>query len=144
MGEEKYPDIIELKLKLHFSAKDSQIRQNMENNFETSQEVMERILAGKSVEGSLHYDASTGKIVIKAYNRQPRKRERDRLVIELENGWLKESAERLKFYCSEKKALDVPRILEAMERSIRTALAAYATDKLLEHYPTDKEIVDRV
>lgn len=111
---------------------------------EIPQEVLERLLSGKCVEGSLHYDATTGKIMFRAYNRQPRKREPDRLIIELENGWLKESAKRLKFFCSEKKALDVPRILEAMERSIRTALAAYATEKLLVHYPTDQEIIDRV
>ena len=108
------------------------------------QEVLERLLTGKCVEGALHYDATTGRIMFKAYNRKPRKREPDRLIIELENGWLKASAQRLKFFCSEKKALDVQRILEAMERSIRTALAAYATEQLLEHYPTDKEIVDRV
>ena len=116
----------------------------MRKFIEIPQEVLERLLSGKYVEGSLHYDAVTNKIMFRAYNRQPRKRMPDRLVIELENGWLKESAQRLKFFCTEKKSLDVPRILEAMERSIRTALAAYATDQILEHYPTDKEIVDRV
>ncbi len=116
----------------------------MRKFIEIPMEVLECLLSGKCVEGSLRYDAVTGKIMFRAYNRQPRKSEKDRLIIELENGWLKESAKRLKFYCTEKKTLDVPRILEAMERSIRTALAAYATDKLLEHYPTDKEIVDRV
>ena len=107
-------------------------------------EVLERLFEGKCVEGSLRYDAVEGKILFRAYQRQPRKREPDRLVCELENGWLKESAQRLKLFCSEKKSLGVPRILEAMERSIRTALAAYAADQLLEHYPTDREIIDRV
>ena len=107
-------------------------------------EVLERLLAGKCIEGSLHYDATTGKIMFRAYNRQPRKRQKDRLVVELENGWLKESVHRVKFYCSEKNSLPIPVILEAMERSIRNALAAYAAEHLLEHYPTDKEIVDRV
>ena len=46
-----------------------------------SEEVVARLVkSNKCVEGSLSYDRETGKITFKAYNRQARVREKDRLV----------------------------------------------------------------
>ena len=51
--------------------------------------VMAKLLEGKRVEGVLYIDQDTGKLTFKAYNRQPRDRQ-ERVVCQLENGWLKE------------------------------------------------------
>ncbi len=62
-------------------------------------EVVERLVEGKCVEGSLRRDEWTGKVTFRAYQRQPRDRH-ERVVCQLENGWLKESPLRYKFYNS--------------------------------------------
>ena len=67
-------------------------------------EVMERLVEGKCVEGSLRRDEWTGKVTFRAYQRQPRDRH-ERVVCQLENGWLKESPQRYKFYNSVRKDL---------------------------------------
>ena len=67
-------------------------------------EVMERLVEGKCVEGSLRRDEWTGKVTFRAYQRQPRERH-ERVVCQLENGWLKESPQRYKFYNSVRKDL---------------------------------------
>ena len=55
------------------------------------EEVLVRLVEGKYVEGSLHRDKWTGQITFRAYNRQSRKRKKDRLIRYLEHGWVKES-----------------------------------------------------
>ena len=138
MGEEKYPDVIELKLKLRFSPIRLTNLTNMRKFIEIPMEVLERLLAGKCVEGSLRYDAVTGKIVFKAYNRQSRQpgyvRPKDKLLASLEHGWLKESPKCIKYYCAVKKSIGIPRILCAMDREMKIATA----------HLVDREIVDRV
>ena len=62
--------------------------------------VMAKLLKEKRVEGVLFLDENTGKITFKAYNRQPRKREKDVMVKKLPWGWVKESVERVKVYGS--------------------------------------------
>ena len=101
-------------------------------------EVLECLLAGKCVEGSLRYDAVTGKIMFKAYNRQSRQpgyvRPKDKLIASLEHGWLKESPKCIKYYCAVKKSIGIPRIITAMEREM----------KIAKDYLMEREIVDRV
>ena len=65
---------------------------------------LERLVEGKCVEGSLRRDEWTGKVTFRAYQRQPRERH-ERVVCQLENGWLKESPQRYKFYNSVRKDL---------------------------------------
>ena len=76
----------------------------MQIKVEISQEVLAAVMDGKCVEGSLRRDEWTGKVTFRAYQRQPRHRY-DRVVCQLENGWLKESPQRYKFYNSVKKDL---------------------------------------
>ena len=69
-----------------------------------SMEALERLVDGKRVEGSLRRDEWTGVITFRAYNRQPRRHSRDRLLRKLPWGWVKESIERVKVFGSFPKA----------------------------------------
>ena len=99
---------------------------------EIPEEILVGLSEGRYVEGSLHRDQWTGKLTFKAYNRQPRKRHKDKLVCPLESGWLKESQQRIKFYSSVKKELGVAEIHNAMERDLNKAMSAMFMEKLHE------------
>ena len=71
------------------------------------EEVLVRLVSGKYVEGSLHRDKWTGMITFNAYNRLPRKRQKDELVKKTPWGWLKASIERVKRYSSVPKDLSL-------------------------------------
>ena len=101
---------------------------------ELPEEILVSLAEGKFVEGSLHRDKNTGRIVFNAYNRIPRNRKKDKLLASLEHGWLKESSTCIKYYCAVKKSIGIPRIISAMEREQRTAAS----------HLMDREIVDRV
>ncbi len=93
-------------------------------------EVLSRLLDYKYVEGSLHKCKKTGKIVFRAYNRQSRKIA-DRIILQLENGWLKESKTRYKFYNSVKKELGFRRVNLAMYRALKDAMEKLETEDLI-------------
>ena len=105
---------------------------------EIPEEILVGLAEGKFVEGSLHRDKFTGRIVFNAYNRESRKpgyvRPKDKLLASLEHGWLKESPKCIKYYCALKKSIGVPRIVTAMEREMKVAVS----------HLVDREIVDRV
>ena len=71
------------------------------------EEVLVRLVSGKYVEGSLHRDKWTGMITFNAYNRLPRKRQKDELLKKTPWGWLKASLERVKRYSSVPKELSL-------------------------------------
>ena len=50
-------------------------------------ELYKLLLSGKYVQGVLYMDQNTGRITFKAYNRQPRSREKDVLVKKLPWGF---------------------------------------------------------
>ena len=62
------------------------------------------------------------------YNRKP-KGSQDKVICLLENGWLKESPKRIKFYNSVKKGLDLMTIDHVMKRELKTAMRALLGDK---------------
>ena len=99
---------------------------------EIPEEILVGLAEGRYVEGSLHRDQWTGKLTFKAYNRQPRKRPKDKLVCPLESGWLKESRQRIKFYSSVKKELGVAEVHNAMERDLDKAMSELFMEKLHE------------
>ena len=117
-------------------------------------ELLQKLVMGKRVEGVLYMDEDTGKLTFKAYNRTcPKKRAKDRLICALENGWLKESPQRIKFYNSVKKEfynsvkkeLGVPRITEVMARELDAAMSAMIREKLAEfREKTIDEILEEV
>ena len=93
-------------------------------------EVVDRLKSDKFVEGSLHKDKKTGKIVFRAYVRQSRNRH-ERVICQLENGWLKESPKRIKFYTSVKKVLGFRRVSVAMHRDLKDAMSRLEVEELL-------------
>jgi RNA-splicing ligase RtcB len=95
-------------------------------------EVMERLVEGKCVEGSLRRDEWTGKVTFKAYQRQSRARQ-ERVVCQLENGWLKESPQRYKFFSSVKKDLSRRIVDVVMHRELKTAMQALEIEEILDH-----------
>ena len=101
---------------------------------EVPEEILVGLAEGKYVEGSLHRDKTTGRIVFNVYNRKPYKRKKDKLLASLEHGWLKESTKCIKFYCALKKSIGTARVIAALERENRVAVG----------HLVDREIVDRV
>ena len=83
--------------------------------------VMAKLLSGKRVEGALFVDESTGHLTFKAYNRQNRVRERDRLVKKLPWGWVKESMERIKVHASLPKEVGTADMLWLLDENTRDA-----------------------
>ena len=121
MSEEKYPDTIELKLTLRFS-ESSFNSTKMKYLIEISQENLERLQAGKYVEGSIRKDEQTGNLVFRAYNRKSVKRRKDVTICHLEHGWLKESSNRIKFFNSVDKKVGALQISKAMTRELEFAM----------------------
>ena len=84
-------------------------------------ELMTKLYVGKRVEGVLYMDENTGRLTFKAYNRQPRMREKDRLVKKLPWGWVKESLERIKVFGSFPKDMGTATIMGLLEEHTRDA-----------------------
>lgn len=94
-------------------------------------ETLERLVDGKYVDGSIHRDPMTGTLIFRAYNRQSR-RKKDRVIRQLENGWLKESPTRIKFYNSVKKELGFRLVSVAMHRELQDAMSTLEVEELLD------------
>lgn len=94
--------------------------------------VMAKLLEGKRVEGVLYLDQNTGKLSFKAYNRQARDRH-ERVVCQLENGWLKESPLRYKFYNSVRKDLGHRIVNVVMHRELNTAMEQLEIEEILDN-----------
>ena len=84
-------------------------------------ELLQRLVSGKRVEGVLYVDGDTGRLTFKAYNRQPKKREKDQLVKKLPWGWVKESLERIKVFGSFPKDVGTARVMGLLEEQTRDA-----------------------
>jgi hypothetical protein len=103
----------------------------MRKYVEIPMEAIDRLMGDKCVEGSLRRDKQTGRIIFKAYNRQPRDRH-ERVVCQLENGWLKESPQRYKFYNSVRKDLGRRMVDVVMHRELNTAMQALEIEEILD------------
>ena len=95
-------------------------------------ELMTRLYVGKRVEGVLYMDENTGRLTFKAYNRQPRVREKDQLVKKLPWGWVKESLERIKVFGSFPKDMGTARIITYLEDHTRVAKNAVIEREIIE------------
>ena len=103
----------------------------MKKFVDLAEEVIESLRNDKYVEGSLHKDKETGRIVFRAYVRLSRLRKPDKLLRPLEHGWLKESATRFKFYSSVKKELGYRLVSVAMHRDLKDAMSKLEVDEML-------------
>ena len=104
----------------------------MRKYIELSEEVIARLVCGKCVEGSLRRDEWTGKVTFRAYQRQPRIREKDRLVKRLPWGWVKESLLRVKRYSSLPKELTLPEKLAILDEENELAKNALIESYIIE------------
>ena len=84
-------------------------------------ELMTKLYVGKRVEGVLFMDENTGRLTFKAYNRQPRIRQKDSLVKKLPWGWVKESLERIKVFGSFPKDMGTATVMGLLEEHTRDA-----------------------
>ena len=82
---------------------------------EIPEEILVGLAEGRYVEGSLHRDQWTGRLTFKAYNRQPRCREKDRMIKKLPWGWVKESLERIKVYGSFPKDMGTAQVMGMLD-----------------------------
>ena len=92
--------------------------------------VMAKLLKEKRVEGVLFLDENTGKLTFKAYNRQPRVREKDRLVKKLPWGWVKESMERIKVFGSFPKEHNTAQVMGMLDEHTKDAKNALIDKEL--------------
>ena len=104
----------------------------MRKYIELSEEVIARLVCGKCVEGSLRRDEWTGKVTFRAYQRQSRIREKDRLVKKLPWGWVKESLLRVKRYSSLPKELTLPEKLAILDEENELAKNALIENYIIE------------
>ena len=95
-------------------------------------ELLKQLLNGKRVEGVLYLDENTGRITFKAYNRQPRIRERDVLVKKLPWGWVKESMMRIKVFGSFPKDVGTAQVMGLLEDNTRDAKNALIDRELID------------
>ncbi len=128
---------------------------------EMSQEVLAAIMNGKCVEGRLRLSESkmeqdpillsvsklerssglrkqlssqgTHQVIgFAPYNRKPRGSQ-DKLICQLENGWLKESPKRIKFYNSVKKELGRRMVDVVMHRELKSAMEVMEIQEILDN-----------
>ena len=100
----------------------------MRKFIEIPMEVLEHLVDGKCVEGSIRRDVWTGRIIFKAYNRRPRVRHKDKLIKKLPWGWVKRSTQRLKVYGSFPEDLGAAKVMSLLDEHTRDAKTA-----LIEH-----------
>ena len=103
----------------------------MRKYVEIPMEAIDRLMSDKCVEGSLRRDKQTGRIIFRAYQRQPRDRH-ERVVCQLENGWLKESPQRYKFYNSVRKDLGRRLVDVVMHRELNAAMQVLEVEEILD------------
>ena len=88
---------------------------------QSAAELMMRIGSGRRVEGVLYVDENTGLLTFKAYNRQPHRRPKDRLLKKLPWGSVRESVERIKVFGSFPKHLGTSRVMSLVDDHTREA-----------------------
>ena len=106
----------------------------MKKFIDLSDEVIARLVSGRSVEGSLHHDKRTGEVTFLAYNRKSRSHHKDKLIKKLPWGWVKESMTRIKVHESMPKDLGTARILSILDDQNRQAKNALIDRELIENY----------
>jgi len=103
---------------------------------EVSQEVLDAIMDGKCVEGRMRLQPSSKKILCKigfaTYNRKP-KGSQDKVICQLEHGWLKESPRRIKLFNSVNKELGRRMIDVVMHRELKSAMEVMEIQEILDN-----------
>ena len=95
-------------------------------------ELMSLLIQGKKVVGELYVDAATGKLTFKAFKRSTKRHSRDRLIRQLEHGWVKESTDRIKVYESVPKILGTAKVMSVLDREAGEVREALINREILE------------
>jgi len=104
----------------------------MRKYIEIPLEVLERLVDGKYVEGSLHRDAWTGKIVFNAWARKKPKHPKNKLIKKLPWGWVKESVARIKVFGSFPKEVGTAQVMGLLQDHTRDAKNALIDRELID------------
>ena len=99
----------------------------MIKKIEISEETLKSLKNGKCVEGSIHIEKESGKIVFKAWKRKSPKSSKDRVICYHANGWLKESENNLKFFASVSKRVGAVCACQTMDDELQ-----YVTKELFD------------
>ena len=126
--------VIELKLKTSLSPDTHKFESFMKKYIFilNAIELLKLLLDGKYVQGVLYMDQNTGRITFKAYNRQPRPREKDVLLKKLPWGWVKESVARIKVFGSFPKDVGTAQVMGLLEDNTRDAKNALIDRELID------------
>lgn len=111
----------------------------MEKSFFIEEESWKQLKDGKTLVGELKTDIKTGTLHFKAWRRESKSRRRDRTIVTLEHGWLKESRQKIKFFNSIRKSAGASRISKAMERELQTAVSTMFRSKSINWKETSYE-----
>ena len=105
---------------------------------EVPEEILVGLAEGKFIEGSLHRDKNTGRIVFYAYNRLSRmpgyQKPKEEVIGETDFGRVTETPKKIKVYESFPKRMGAARMLAALDREIKDIKGAIF----------NREITDRV
>ena len=100
----------------------------MIKKIEISEETLKSLKNGKCVEGSIHIEKESGKIVFNVWKRKsPKSSKRDRVISYHANGWLKESENNLKFFASVSKRVGAVCACQTMDDELQ-----YVTKELFD------------
>ena len=103
---------------------------------EIPEEILVGLAEGKFVEGSLHRDKNTGRIVFNAYNRLSRmpgyQKPKEVLIGETDFGRVTETPKKIKVYESFPKRMGAARILAALDREIKDIKGAVFNREIVE------------
>ena len=113
------------------SAERENFRTTCKKYIEITADAVSRIDNGKFVNGSLHRDPETGKIVFNVHKERIRKR--DKLIRPLEHGWVKESPARYKYYQSIPKKIGAAGVVNVLERETQVAIGTIVDYELINH-----------
>ena len=103
----------------------------MRKYIEIPLEVLERLVDGKYVEGSLHRDAWTGRIVFNAWTRKKPKHPKDKLIKKLPWGWVKESMKNIKVFGSIPKHFGTAQVMALLDEHNHDAIDALIDREIL-------------
>ena len=109
----------------------------MKKYIEINDEVLELVLArlaeGKCVKGSLHRDKWTGAIVFTYYTIKPYQVKQEVVIGRTDFGRVTETPCNYKVYETLPKKMGLVRLQAALDRDIRDAKSAIATNEIVDH-----------
>ena len=95
------------------------------------EEVIERLVNGEYVEGSMRRDKWTGAITFNAWKRKSPKYRKDKLIKKLPWGWVKESMKNIKVHGSFPKDFGTAKVMDMLDEHNRDAKDALFDRELI-------------